>query len=159
MAQGPFRQQAVDKHHVRLYGPILLRQPIFYLVAFFYLFLFSILSIELLVFGEFARKEMVSGYLVPQMGLLKVKSSRAGFVNQLPVAQGDVLFLDEAPIHLDIAGESIVNEHIKQLKVTRIMVAHRPETIATADRVIEIGIVEFSVAVQANGARRPTSLP
>jgi len=51
----------------------------------------------------------------------------------------DVLFLDEATSHLDIAGESIVNEHIKQLNITRIMVAHRPETIATADRVIEIG--------------------
>jgi ATP-binding cassette subfamily B protein RaxB len=51
----------------------------------------------------------------------------------------DVLFLDEATSHLDIAGESIVNEHIKQLKITRIMVAHRPETIATADRVIDIG--------------------
>jgi len=53
----------------------------------------------------------------------------------------DVLFLDEATSHLDIAGESIVNDHIKQLNITRIMVAHRPETIATADRIIEIGVL------------------
>lgn len=50
----------------------------------------------------------------------------------------DVLFLDEATSHLDVAGESIVNDHITQLNITRIMVAHRPETIATADRVIDI---------------------
>jgi len=100
MAQGLFRQQAVEKQHVRLYGPVLLRQPISYHVAFFFLFLFSILSIELLVFGEFARKETVSGYLVPQMDLLKAKSSRAGFVNQLPVAQGDVVSSDELLLSL-----------------------------------------------------------
>lgn len=51
--------------------------------------MFSILAFSLLIFGEFARKETVNGYLVPQAGLLKVKSSRAGFVSQLPVSQGD----------------------------------------------------------------------
>jgi len=35
MAQGLFRQQAVDKQQVRLYGPVLLRQPVSYLIAFF----------------------------------------------------------------------------------------------------------------------------
>jgi len=47
-----------------------------------------------------------------------------------------ILFLDEATSHLDIARESIVNTAIKSLKVTRVIVAHRPETIASADRVI-----------------------
>lgn len=50
----------------------------------------------------------------------------------------DILFLDEATSHLDVEGESIINEHIKQLNITRIMVAHRSETIASADRVITL---------------------
>lgn len=49
-----------------------------------------------------------------------------------------ILFLDEATSHLDIARESLVNEAIHALKVTRVIVAHRPETIASADRVIEL---------------------
>jgi ATP-binding cassette, subfamily B, bacterial CvaB/MchF/RaxB len=47
-----------------------------------------------------------------------------------------LLFLDEATSHLDIAKEQEVNAAIKSLNITRIIVAHRPETIATASRVI-----------------------
>ena len=47
-----------------------------------------------------------------------------------------ILFLDEATSHLDIAREQQVNASVKSLNVTRIIVAHRPETIATANRVI-----------------------
>lgn len=46
------------------------------------------------------------------------------------------LFLDEATSHLDVDSERLVNEAIQQLKITRIIIAHRPETIASADRVL-----------------------
>lgn len=49
-----------------------------------------------------------------------------------------VLFLDEATSHLDVALEKQVNEIIKELNITRIAVAHRPETIAMADYVITL---------------------
>jgi ATP-binding cassette subfamily B protein RaxB len=47
-----------------------------------------------------------------------------------------VLFLDEATSALDIDRERLVNQSVRQLRLTRVIVAHRPETIATADRVI-----------------------
>ncbi|WP_330565712.1 peptidase domain-containing ABC transporter [Pseudomonas yamanorum] len=47
-----------------------------------------------------------------------------------------ILFLDEATSHLDVACERRVNDGIKALNITRVMVAHRPETIASADRVV-----------------------
>ncbi|WP_374324692.1 peptidase domain-containing ABC transporter [Azonexus sp.] len=50
--------------------------------------------------------------------------------------QPAILFLDEATSHLDISCEKRVNQAIKQLNITRVIVAHRPETIASADRVI-----------------------
>jgi ATP-binding cassette subfamily B protein RaxB len=50
-----------------------------------------------------------------------------------------MLFLDEATSHLDVQRERLINDAIKQLKVTRVMIAHRPETIAAADRVIVLG--------------------
>jgi len=49
-----------------------------------------------------------------------------------------ILFLDEATSHLDVACEQRVNQAIQGLRITRIMVAHRPETIASADRVIRL---------------------
>ncbi len=49
-----------------------------------------------------------------------------------------ILFMDEATSHLDIANESLVNQHIQQLAITRILVAHRPETVASAGRRIQL---------------------
>lgn len=50
--------------------------------------------------------------------------------------QPRILFLDEATSHLDVAREKAINEAVKGLSLTRVIVAHRPETIASADRVI-----------------------
>jgi len=47
-----------------------------------------------------------------------------------------ILILDEATSHLDLSNEQLVNSAIKKTKLTRIIVAHRPETIAMAERVI-----------------------
>jgi ATP-binding cassette subfamily B protein RaxB len=47
-----------------------------------------------------------------------------------------ILFLDEATSHLDIEKEAQVNAAVKALKMTRVIIAHRPETIASANRVI-----------------------
>lgn len=53
--------------------------------------------------------------------------------------QPRILVLDEATSHLDTAAERQVSDAVMQLPLTRIIVAHRPETIATADRVIALG--------------------
>jgi ATP-binding cassette subfamily B protein RaxB len=47
-----------------------------------------------------------------------------------------VLFLDEATSHLDVAREKVVNDAVRRLRISKIIVAHRPETIASADRVL-----------------------
>ena len=50
-----------------------------------------------------------------------------------------VLLMDEATSHLDVTAEKAVNAAIRASRVTRIIVAHRPETIQSTDRVIELG--------------------
>ena len=47
-----------------------------------------------------------------------------------------VLVLDEATSALDVEGERRMNQAVRALSMTRIIVAHRPETVASADRVI-----------------------
>lgn len=49
-----------------------------------------------------------------------------------------ILFMDEATSHLDVENEMEVNSRIQQLNITRIIVAHRPETIRSADKIIDI---------------------
>lgn len=52
--------------------------------------------------------------------------------------QPRILFMDEATSHLDTKTESYVSNAIKDLNMTRVVIAHRPETIASVDRVIEL---------------------
>ncbi|GBE95722.1 ABC transporter [Nostoc cycadae WK-1] len=67
-----------------------------------------------------------------------------------------VLVLDEATSHLDVMKERLVSDAIKSLPITRIIIAHRPETIASADRVLvmEQGRIvhEFGAQVQLETA-------
>jgi ATP-binding cassette subfamily B protein RaxB len=67
-----------------------------------------------------------------------------------------LLLLDEATSHLDVANERAVNSAMRKLNITRIIVAHRPETIASADRVIDLGREgRASASVEPGGADRP----
>jgi ATP-binding cassette subfamily B protein RaxB len=58
-------------------------------------------------------------------------------------AQPSVLALDEATSHLDMQNESAVSNTLAQLKLTRIVIAHRPETIARADRHVHFSLPEL----------------
>jgi ABC-type cobalamin/Fe3+-siderophores transport system ATPase subunit len=49
-----------------------------------------------------------------------------------------ILLLDEATSHLDVGCERRVNTAIARMKLTRIVIVHRPETIASADRVMDL---------------------
>lgn len=49
-----------------------------------------------------------------------------------------MLILDEATSHLDIAREAQVGHSIASMAVTRIVVAHRLQTLAAVDRVVEL---------------------
>ncbi|MBU9520319.1 peptidase domain-containing ABC transporter [Burkholderia multivorans] len=49
-----------------------------------------------------------------------------------------ILMLDEATSHLDVERERMINDAVRAMNVTRIIIAHRPETIRSADRVIEL---------------------
>ena len=49
-----------------------------------------------------------------------------------------ILLLDEATSSLDVERERAVNHAIRQLALTRVIVAHRPETIASAARVVAL---------------------
>ncbi|OKO96100.1 salivaricin A modification enzyme [Xenorhabdus eapokensis] len=49
-----------------------------------------------------------------------------------------ILFLDEATSHLDVENEMIISSNLKGLNITKIMVAHRKETIESANIIINL---------------------
>ncbi|MDW5499262.1 peptidase domain-containing ABC transporter [Pseudomonas lundensis] len=52
--------------------------------------------------------------------------------------QPRLLILDEATSHLDVNNEMLIGRTLRQLGLPILLIAHRPETIASADRVIEL---------------------
>jgi ATP-binding cassette, subfamily B, bacterial CvaB/MchF/RaxB len=49
-----------------------------------------------------------------------------------------ILFLDEGTSHLDPAMEERINVEISKLAITRVIIAHRPQTVAAAERILVV---------------------
>ncbi|MFT7458719.1 MAG: ATP-binding cassette subfamily B protein RaxB [Planctomycetota bacterium] len=62
--------------------------------------------------------------------------------------QPKILFMDEGTAHLDVTTERMISESIGKLGITRIIIAHRPETIQSASRVylLREGVLEEIIA-------------
>ncbi|HEY6251784.1 MAG TPA: peptidase domain-containing ABC transporter [Candidatus Angelobacter sp.] len=59
--------------------------------------------------------------------------------------QPSILILDEATSHLDVPTEQRISAMLADLHMTRVFAAHRPDTVAIADRVISLsraGVIE-----------------
>lgn len=76
-----------------------------------------------------------------------------------------ILFLDEATSHLDETTETAIVAALRDLQMTRVIVAHRPATIANADVIIPfatLGIAHLGGSVHRTAAeadaKRPGSL-
>jgi ATP-binding cassette, subfamily B, bacterial CvaB/MchF/RaxB len=72
-------------------------------------------------------------------------------------ARPAILVLDEATSHLDVKREIIVSSAIRALNITRVIVAHRPQTTATADRIVtlEHGRIVREARIACGAPRRP----
>jgi ATP-binding cassette subfamily B protein RaxB len=85
--------------------------------------------------------QMPMGYntLVGDMGMvLSGGQKQRVLIARALYKRPKILFLDEATCHLDLDRERRLVESLKRLDVTRIVIAHRPETIAAADRVVTL---------------------
>lgn len=77
--------------------------------------------------------------LIGDMGIaLSGGQKQRIFIARALYKKPKILLMDEATSHLDVSLEKKVNDSIKSLKITRMIVAHRPETIHSADRVIDL---------------------
>ena len=71
-----------------------------------------------------------------------------------------ILILDEGTSHLDLENERAVNAALSQLAITRLVVAHRPETLRAAGRVVSLQdgvLVEVDMSDTSTQAKRHES--
>ena len=89
------------------------------------------------IHGEIAAMAMGYGTLVGDIGsTLSGGQRQRVLLARALYREPRLLVLDEATSHLDSGNEQLVNAAIRQIALTRIIVAHRSETIAMAQRVV-----------------------
>ena len=84
-----FRKEAIDKQASKHLGDVFLASPLSFWVITGLLAVIIAGVIVLAVFGEYARKERVTGVLAPSDGLVQIYPTRAGNFGQILVGIGD----------------------------------------------------------------------
>jgi ATP-binding cassette subfamily B protein RaxB len=91
------------------------------------------------VHDDIAAMPMGYGTLIGDMGtVLSGGQKQRVLLARALYRAPSLLLLDEATSHLDVDRERAVNAALKQMAPTRIVIAHRPETIDASGRVITL---------------------
>lgn len=84
-----FRREVLQSKKNRLIGNVILIQPLSLQTITLSVFLLFVASIVYATQSHYSRKETVKGYLIPQKGVVKVYSGRAGVLDDLFVVEGE----------------------------------------------------------------------
>lgn len=93
-----FRSEVIEFKRERLWGDVILAQPLSAVVVTPIIILFLSILISYVYFGTYTRKETVIGYLVPKKGLVQISSQASGTLSEVlvtpgqVVSEGDILF-------------------------------------------------------------------
>jgi len=69
--------------------------------------------------------------------------------------QPKLLIMDEGTSQLDVANEQAINTALRELQVTRLVVAHRPETLRAADRIL---VLQYGVLTPVQASAPPAQV-
>ncbi|CAM5220217.1 HlyD family secretion protein [Alishewanella longhuensis] len=86
--QGLFRENAIKQQSARLDGDVIIAQPLSSTLLTAILVCVVLALITFLSIASFNRKETVTGYLKPDIGLAKVMSPRSGVIQQVFIEDG-----------------------------------------------------------------------
>jgi membrane fusion protein len=103
-----FRKEALENKQQRLWGDVVLIQPFsFYLLTGAVTLLVLIVGM-FLIYGTYARRENVSGYLLPDKGVVKMYATNPGIITEINVVEGDKV--EKGDLLLSISTKKNNNE-------------------------------------------------
>lgn len=112
------------------------------------------------IHSDIAKMTMGYNSLVGDMG----SNLSGGQIQRLLLARAlyqspCVLFMDEATSHLDSDNEAAISDKIQKLPMTRIVIAHRQETINMAEHIYHLHngtLTNISATRWANSSEQPS---
>lgn len=87
-----FRKEALEHRKDKLYGDVILLQPLSMTILVGVVTAICLLVISILFWGTYARKETVHGFLIPDKGIVKTYAPQAGgTIYEIYVREGDTI--------------------------------------------------------------------
>lgn len=115
-----FRTEVIDNKRERLWGDVILAQPISAKVLTPLIMLFLVILVCYIFFGTYTRKETVIGYLVPSQGLVQVSSQSAGTLAEILVKPGDIVSQGDLLFRIN-TSKSLDDGHILSSKISELL--------------------------------------
>ena len=118
-ATGLFRQEALAEQQTQWLGTVLLEPRISHRISMLVSVSAAFAIVLVLVFGSYTRKEKISGWLMPEKGIVRVLPPQAGVIAEIrvkegaKVAKGDPLIVLSSDVRseaLGATGEEVVRQ-------------------------------------------------
>ncbi len=93
-AQTLFRSQAVIARGMAIDGRVQITRPLATSLLTLFIFAITAIALTFILYGEYARKETVSGYLEPEQGVIRIVTPHSGVMSELRVVEGDSVARD-----------------------------------------------------------------
>jgi len=136
-----FRKEALDHQRERLYGELILAQPISYWIITIFLVAITSAACWFLATNSYIKKEKVPGIIVPREGIVTVYPPQAGILTKLNISEGMDVEESEELFSMLIdqrmtGGEYVGLKLIEQLDIQEIQLnrklAYEHERVSTA---------------------------
>ena len=95
-----FRKEAIENNAQRLLGDVILLRPISFWVLTITFLVIVVIVLIFLVYGTFARREAVIGFLVPDKGMVRVYAPFSGVVDSKTIIDGQLVQKGDALIKI-----------------------------------------------------------
>jgi len=148
-----FRKEAIAHQSERLTGVITLAQPLSLKITVILLTVIAILIVSFLFTANYARKETVRGFLVPNKGVIKSFASQGGTIEKLWVVEGDFIKqgspLATLVVHQgDASGVDLSEQLISQLNQQLNLLDHEIEQHQTLQQQEIANLIQHQQALR-----------
>lgn len=121
MSSPLFRKEAIQNNTQRLLGDVLLTRPVSFWIFIIAITLLVIMVGTLLLFGKFARRETVAGYLLPDKGLVKVYAPYNGIIDKKFITEGQQVTKNENLLEITTERGSKDSLSVNQQLINRLL--------------------------------------